>query len=140
MKLVTLTAISLALSVIAIAVSITPPISSFLTTMNREEGKPSFDIANFYVNKFDTKIILKNNGTATAHNVKVYIGYSALYVSSASQFLPEINNDDSAVLRMLIGTFHLAYGDSLYRNYAAHITIECDELSFPMGFTFNGTY
>jgi hypothetical protein len=132
---------AIVLSLIAIAVSIIPPMYNILSTSNRGKGGvPSFKITNFSVGTFDTYFFLWNNGTATAHNIEVDVGTNILewYGSlEAHEFVAELKNGSDVPMAVPWGTFNAAYllGNSS-KEYEVGISISCDELDFQVSFYF----
>lgn len=135
MKLVV---VAIILSVIALAVAISQPSYNFYTSMS--SGKPSFEINACHVDQFATFINLVNNGTATAHNVRVQLNfYGPAGLISSAEFLSELQSgvQNDASLDIPIGSFQMTYGGWNESSYQAGIIVECKELSKPMVFMVN---
>lgn len=137
-----LATIAIILSVIAIVISLSQPLYSAYVSMNTSvSGKPSFNVDpfQFVVTKFDTQIYIVNNGTATAHDVKVRLNFYGPTSVSSTEFLPELQNGIHSGVgwEFPIGYFQLTYDGWNRSQYQAHVYIECEELSQTTEFTFN---
>jgi hypothetical protein len=133
-----LAVVAIILSAIALAVAISQPLYNFYTSMNTSvSGKPSFDIKIFIVGQFDTQISLANNGTATAHDIKVRLSFYGPAPVSSTQFFPELQDQNDVSFEVPIGSFQLTYGGWNKSSYKAHVDIECKELSQTVEFIFN---
>jgi hypothetical protein len=142
-----LVTIAIILSVIAIVTSLSQPLYNLYTSMNTSvpsvSGEPSFSIEDFSVGQFFTFFNLANNGTATAHDIKVRLmfygsGASIPFVAS-TQFLPELEKGRQNVVsfEMPIGSFQLTYSGLNISIYRAAVYIGCKELSQTTESTFN---
>ena len=145
--------VAVALSIIAIAISLIQPTYNFLTTMNKgESGTPSFNISgsdwygpDFYVFQTFTRITLRNNGTATAHNVGVELTFSAPGNSwEMTEFPSEINAGQSITIEIPVGYYQLnSYVPSDTNSssfnassYDAWVDVTCKELNSTTTFQF----
>lgn len=142
-----LATIAIILSVIAIVISLSQPTYNFLTTMNKtENGTPSFDIfgPDFYVFYTFTRITLRNNGTATAHGVRLSLTFTANALQNweATESLSEISKGDSVMVEIPIGYYQLnstvPSGEwfSNVTSYEAYVHIKCQELGQTTTFHF----
>lgn len=142
-----LTAIAIILSVIAIVISLIQPTYNFLITMNKtENGTPSFSISgpDFYVFYTFTRITLRNNGTATAHGVRLNLIFTANALQNweATEFLSEINQDAPTTIEIPIGYYQLnstvpiGQWFSNVASYEAYVHITCQELEQTTSFHF----
>jgi len=141
-----LSKIAILLSIIAIAISIAQPIDSYFRSVHEREMeelasklKPQFSpsIGDLAVYHRYTTIYVANWGNATAHNV-----YVSLYFLAgddwnteirSSQFVPEIQPKDSAMVTFPIGLtdLELAISESTglnITNYEADVFIRCNEI------------
>jgi hypothetical protein len=128
------------LSIIAIVITISQPTYNFLASNN--SGKPSFDISGplgFYVFQTFTRITVTNNGTATAHNIRIEVTFtnptSFLPNHQTTLYLPELPAQRSQYLEFPIGTYQIqAAIPSIYQStantstYKAHVNLYCQEL------------
>jgi hypothetical protein len=137
--------IAVILSIVALAMSLSQPTYNFLMTMNQpESGEPSFNLYISYVYYTFTRINLTNNGTATAHDVKVQLIYSApaLVNWEATEFLSEINKSESTVMEIPIGYYQLnstvPRGEwfTNVTSYEATVHVTCRELETTTSFSF----
>jgi hypothetical protein len=116
--------------------------------MNKtESGKPSFSISGateFYVFYTFTRITLTNNGTATAHDVRVNLIFTAPALQNweATEFLSEINKSESPMMEIPIGYYQLnstvPNGEwfSNVTSYEAYVHVKCQELETTTSFHF----
>ena len=106
-------------------------------------GKPSFYMSpiDLYVFGTFTRISIRNNGTATAHNIKVYIIFTGIYSPDfvpnweITDFIPELQPDKMTELSIPIGQQQLI--DSIRGLYQGNLTsydilihVTCDELGY----------
>ena len=131
--------VALLLSIIALAISLTQPI---LTLVNRN-GQPSFDMSRsgFYVFDTYTIVSVRNNGTATAHDVNVELRFAGNFAEgwAVNQFVPEIEANHSVTLEIPVGRLDLELPLPLPFNVTAltaYININCKELSSTTSFQF----
>lgn len=137
--------VAIVLSCLAIVISlIQPTYNYYIMSITKEEGIPSFsiwggpDFSDFYTFSTFTRITIWNNGTATAHNVKVELTFynPPAYGYEATQFIPEIQDDARVMIKFPIGDYHLestipdwnGYFTNASR-YEAYVHITCKELS-----------
>jgi hypothetical protein len=59
-----LSVIAVILSTIALTISLTQPMYNLIINNSKQQGKPSFELADFYVSYTYTLIEIRNNGTA----------------------------------------------------------------------------
>jgi hypothetical protein len=118
--------------------------------MNKTESeKPSFSISGateFYVFYTFTRIYLTNNGTTTAHDVRVNLIFygNTLENWEATEFLSEINEGESIMIEIPIGYYQLNssvpsfYGQwfTNVTSYEAYVHIKCRELETTTSFHF----
>jgi hypothetical protein len=116
--------------------------------MNKtENGEPSFHISGpteFYVFYTFTRITLTNNGTASTHDVKVQLIFTAPTLQNwqATQFLSEINESESIVMEFPIGYYQLnstvPEGEwfTNVTSYEAYVHVTCRELDSTTSFHF----
>lgn len=131
-----LTIVAIVLSCIAIVLSIAQPTINFFSSMT-QVGKPSFSISvmDFYVFTAFTRITIRNNGTATAHNVWVNLIFFAPTLPNweATETIPEISASASIEIEIPIGRFQLEStvpeGPWFYNatSYEAYIHVKCEE-------------
>jgi len=137
-----LSVISAVLSIIALVASLGV---FFHSERPLQTGKPSFDIdapVDFYIFETFTRLTLRNNGTATAHNIRVNIIFTGVWVPNweVTEFIPELSANDVVVLEIPIGTQQLRsikppyYGNS--SSYEALVHITCNELPTATSFYF----
>lgn len=142
-----LATIAIILSVIAIVISLIQPTYNFLTSTSKtENGTPSFSMSgpDFYVFYTFTRITLRNNGTATAHGIRLSLIFtaSALQNWDATEFLSEISKGESVMIEIPIGYYQLnstvPNGEwfSTVSNYEAYVHITCQELETTSSFHF----
>lgn len=137
-----LTIIAICLSSIAIVISLAEPVYNFLR--DKEEGTPSFDVYEFRVSRTSTRLKIDNNGTGTAHNIRIHLifGASALPNWEATEFIPEIRETYSVHIEIPIGQYHLQSTvpeEQWFTNaphYEAYVHITSDELFTPTSFHF----
>jgi len=127
--------VAIALSILAIVVSLAQPTYNFLVGINRKQGKPSFAI-DFCVFETFTLLEIENNGTDTAHNIAVNLIFRAPQIKdwNAIQFIPEIKENKSKLLAIPIGRYQLESAireeqtSANVTDYEADVLIKCDEL------------
>lgn len=131
--------IAIVLSIVALAVSVAQPTYNLLTS-NTSGGQPSFSIQSFDLEVTFTRIIIRNNGTGTAHNIRVELIYTTMTTGGslpnheAIQFIPEIATGEATMLVYPIGTYDLNATVPWYlqstsiSTYEAYVHIECKEL------------
>ncbi|MEM3697542.1 MAG: hypothetical protein QXQ94_08620 [Candidatus Bathyarchaeia archaeon] len=133
-----LSVIAVILSTIALIISLTQPMFSLLINNGRQTGKPSFELANFYVSYTYTLIEIRNNGTATARNVIVTFYFIRPPSSNSTyrpfewattEFIEEIRKGESAFMSIPVGSYHL---ESTYQNinatdYSAKVIVHCEQ-------------
>ena len=130
-----LSSVAIALSILAIVVSLAQPTYNFLVGISRKQGKPSFAI-DFTMFETFTLINIKNNGTDTAHNIEVILIFRAPQLKdwNANQFIPEIKENKSKLLAIPIGHYQLesaireGQSSTNVTDYEADVLIKCDEL------------
>jgi len=141
-----LSKIAILLSIIAIAISIAQPIDSYFRSVHEREMeelagklKPQFSpsIGDLAVYHRYTIVYLVNYGNATAHNIFVSLYFLAgddwNTEIRSSQFVPEIQPEDSAMVMFPIGEtdLELAISESMGLNitdYEADVFIKCNEM------------
>jgi hypothetical protein len=130
--------IAVILSTIALIVSLTQPMYNLIIINGRQQGKPSFELASFYVSYTYTLIEIRNNGTATARNVIVtfyFLRPPSLnstyrpYEWATTEFMEEIREGESGFMSVPVGSYHL---ESTYQNinaadYSARVTVHCEQ-------------
>jgi hypothetical protein len=138
-----LVTVALVLSVIAIIISVIQPTYNFLTAMNKtENGTPSFNISgpDFYVFQTFTRITLRNNGTATVHDVNLNLFFTGFGLPTweATEFVSEIDKSQSVVFEIPIGFYQLTSISSFNNvsSYEALVHITCKELGSTTTFQF----
>ncbi len=114
--------IAVILSIIATVVGLSQPIYSFMTKTETDSGEPSFSLStpgrNFLLDYTYSRIYVYNNGTATAHNVKVWLIYTAAALSNwdATEFLPQLQKSEYEIIEIPIGYYHLNSTTSVHAN------------------------
>lgn len=144
-----LSVIGIILSIIAIILSILLPAYYLsMNTVKPETGKPSFDFDTgvFVVQPTFTRIAIINNGTATAHNIRVQLIFTASFLRNwqATEFLSQLNATDSAEIEIPIGSSHLKSNMSSYfvgqtvdaTTYELWVHTTCNELDSMTSFHF----
>lgn len=133
-----LSTIAVILSTISLVISIAQPTYNLIMINSRQQGKPSFELANFYVSYTYTLIEIRNNGTATARNVIVTFYFlrppspNSTYRSyewATTEFMEEIREGESGFMLVPVGSYHL---ESTYQNinatdYSARVTAHCEQ-------------
>ena len=133
-----LSVIAVILSTIALIISLTQPMYTLIVNNSKQQGKPSFELANFYVSYTYTLIEIRNNGTATAKNVIVTFYFlrppsldSNFRPSewATTEFIEEIREGESAFMSIPVGSYHL---ESTYQNinatdYSAEVIVHCEQ-------------
>jgi hypothetical protein len=117
--------------------------------MNKtESGKPSFSMGrtDFYVHYTFTRINLRNNGTATAHDVRVTVIFfgSTLQNWEMTEFLYQLNASDSVMIEIPVGYLQLnssvpSFFGEWFTNvtsYEADVHIRCRGLQSTTTFLF----
>jgi hypothetical protein len=111
---------------------------NLIVNNSRQQGKPSFELANFYVSYTYTLIEIRNNGTATAKNVIVtfyFLRPPSLdsnfrpFEWATTEFIEEIREGESAFMSVPVGSYHL---ESTYQNinatdYSAEVIVHCEQ-------------
>ena len=127
-----LSVVAVVLSSVAIVVSLAQPAYNlFMSSNKQEEGKPSFDLFNFYVAYTYTYIGIDNNGTATAHNVFVTFYFlkplNSNFEWATIECIPEIREGGSAILTIPVGRYHLesTYPGTNATDYEVHVAVFC---------------
>lgn len=127
-----LSVVAMMLSSLALITALSPLAYNFFTSNSKqEEGKPSFELSNFYVGYTYTYIGIRNNGTATAYNVFVTFYFlrplDSNYQWATIKCIPEIREDRSAILTIPVGRYHLesTYPGTDATDYAAHVAVFC---------------
>jgi hypothetical protein len=136
-----LSVLALILSLAAIILSVAlPSYYRSIDTSKTETGTPSFDLDTdiFVVMSTFTRIAITNNGTATAHNIKVQMIFTAPFLKNweATEFVSQLNTTDVVEMEIPIGTSHLSSNMSSYfegqivdaTTYEVYVHITCDEL------------
>jgi hypothetical protein len=126
-----LSVVAIVLSSLALVTSLAQPTCNFLMSNNKQEGKPSFDLSNFYVAYTYTYIEIRNNGTATAHNIFVTFYFlkplDSNYQWATIGCIPEIREGGSAILTIPVGRYHLesTYSGTNITDYEAYVAVFC---------------
>lgn len=99
-------------------------------------GKPSFNIDSFYVFPTSTSIHIRNNGTATANNIKIELIYSGSALTSfqATIFVPILQMSRSTSIEIPIGRHDLeelipTQWFTNISDYMAYVHVSCDEMN-----------
>jgi hypothetical protein len=114
--------IAIILSSLAIVISLMQPVYNLITIITTEPSrKPSFDVNSPNVHDTYTYLIIHNNGTAIARNVKVLIifGDHGLTSWAETQFIPEIEENEYSSMWFPIGQYHLGTNASDYELYVS---------------------
>ncbi|MEM2147628.1 MAG: hypothetical protein QXJ94_03375 [Candidatus Bathyarchaeia archaeon] len=133
-----LSVIAVILSTIALTISLTQPMYNLIINNSEQQGKSSFELADFYVSYTYTLIEIRNNGTATAKNVIVTFYFLKPPSSNSSyrpfewtttEFIEEIKEGESALMAVPVGSYHL---ESTYQNinatdYSAKVIVHCEQ-------------
>ncbi|MEM3699787.1 MAG: hypothetical protein QXL57_02825 [Candidatus Bathyarchaeia archaeon] len=133
-----LSVIAVILSTIALIVSLTQPIYNLIINNSKQQGKPSFELADFYVSYTYTLIEIRNNGTATAKNVIVTFYFIRPPNSNSTyrpfewattEFIEEIREGESAFMSVPVGSYHLesTYQDINATDYSAKVIVHCEQ-------------
>lgn len=147
--------IAVILSVVALGISVSQPIYSFLTTQisskeSTMSNKPSFDMpvsqyhGNVILGPITTSFVIKNNGSGPAHDVDVKVYFNAhSYDVYLEQYLSEIEQGASRTvyfpigyrqLELAWGTIGETWGGS--KNYTITVWIDCREVPSAQQFEF----
>jgi len=138
-----LSVVAIALSILAIVVSLAQPTYNLLVEISRKQGKPSFAI-DFYVFETFTLLHIQNNGTDTAHNIQVFLLFTAPQLKqwNAIQYIPEIKENKSKKITIPIGRYQLesavpeGQSSTNVTDYEADVLIKCNELVSATSFHF----
>ena len=130
-----LSLVAVALSIVAVVVSLAQPTYNFLVGISRKPGKPSFAL-DFYVFETFTLLNIGNNGTDTANSIQVCLILRAPQLKgwTAIQFIPEIKENKSKMLTIPIGRYQLesaipeGQSSTGLTDYEADVLIKCNEL------------
>ena len=142
---INLSIVAIVLATIAIIISLSQPTDQFLVNINSsDEGKPAFNVYDFYIFHTFTRLYIRNNGTATAHNIGINLIFTGFALSNweATQFIPEIREGFAVILEFPIGQYQLEStipeGQSFTNvsQYEAIVHITCNELAVPRTFNF----
>jgi len=119
---------SIVLSILAISLSATTLVYLIYPLLSPQIGKPSFCIEYSDVNVFAryTRIYLRNNGTATAHNVRI----SVVGIYENDWFIPELRPNKGVYLGV-------PFGRDDFEHATLYVYIECDELPSTTSFQFD---
>lgn len=142
---INLSMVAIVLAGIAVVISLSQPVYHFLVNVNRsDEGKPSFNVYDFYVFHTFTRLYIRNNGTVTAHNVGINLVFTGFALSNweATQFIPETREGFAVMLEFPIGQYQLestvpeGQWFTNASDYKAVVHIICNELVVPRTFHF----
>jgi len=128
------------LSVIALGVAISQPLWNLYSTPTpapAPQGEPLFVLTDHWVYQFETQINILNNGTATAHDIKVVLGFSGGNGMLVSEFISELANKTTVSLAMPLGSFQMTYGGQHLSSYQGTVGISCREIPLGKLFTFD---
>lgn len=97
-------------------------------------GNPSFDTG-LEVYKGFTRILLENNGTNTAHNVRIEVAYFsppyAFPTVRTTQFVPEIRTGQVEIIEIPVGYTQLneaiPEGVPVGASFSADVYVRCNE-------------
>ena len=117
-----LAAVAIVLSLVSITLSLAQPTYNFLVSTNQTTGIPDFSVEQFDVVKTHTLVHIRNNGTATAHNVWVTLNFETQYLTpqwTTSENIPEIEPNNVSHNYLPIGTHQLksTIPSDLWANY-----------------------
>lgn len=115
----------LSLSIIAIVLSSTALFLVVIPHLPTIEGKPSFNVVYCDVYADYTKICLSNNGTATAHSVRLHIIF-AWGGPEITEFISEIPTYGEIFIRLPIGRERFKQEAAPIHTVFVHI--QCREL------------
>jgi hypothetical protein len=141
--------IAVALSVIAVVVTVGPPAYNFISDqlVAKTATAPDFAVTTFTVDDTATLITIRNNGTAVAHNVRVRLMFygSGLTQWAMTEFVPEIGSNAETIVVMPIGKYQLESAilpemNVSANSYEADVGITCNELPEPFTNEFYFTH
>jgi len=130
--------IAVILGTMSLIISLAQPMYNLIIINSMQQGKPSFELANFYVSYTYTLIEIRNNGTATARNVIVTFYFLRPPSSNSTyrpfewattEFIEEIKEGESAFMSVPVGSYHL---ESTYQNInatdcSAEVIVHCEQ-------------
>lgn len=130
------------LSILALAVSLIEPAYDLFVAFNvPQDSKPSFDVPtyqNLVVGPITTRFRIVNNGSATAHDVRVLLYFDAhSYEIFLEQYVPQIEQDGLKKLYFPVGYKQLELAWGSYGNYTITIWIDCKEVASAQQFEFS---
>ena len=140
--------IAVTLSILALAISLTPTLTSLMTFDEPVENKPSFDMpvsqyhGNVILGPVTTSFRIANNGSAVAHDVHVLVYFDAhSYDIYLEKYLPELSHTgqwrDGRAVYFPVGyrQLEMAWGD--FENYTITVRISCREVPGAQHFEFH---
>jgi hypothetical protein len=131
---VRLNLIAVALSIVALITSAATLAFVVFVPSSTLFGNPSFDTG-FEAYKSFTRILLENNGTKAAHNVRIEVTYFSPPYSfptvRTTQFVPEIRAGEVEIIEIPVGYTQLKEaipeGILVGTSFSADVYVKCDE-------------
>jgi hypothetical protein len=134
-----LAVVAIILASCALVISILQPSYNFFTDPNNQvPGQPAINLQSLYLGQFDTHAVLVNNGTATAHNVKLNFAFSGPNTLAYDRFIGDLpNTGEYTRVTFPIGEFQLQYLGWNTTQYILNLQISYDELGQPASLKYN---